>query len=74
MNAPGIDPSLVIAAGATGLRETFTEAQLPGLLISYVSALRLAYTISIAAGGAAALVGLLAPWTSIKGKVSMGAA
>jgi hypothetical protein len=74
VNSPGIDPAHVVAVGATGLRGAFTEAQLPGLLISYMAALRVAYAISIATGGAAALVALFAPWTSIKGKVSMGAA
>jgi hypothetical protein len=74
VNCPGIDPALVVAAGATGLRDNFTAAQLPGILVSYMSALRVAYAISIAAGGAAALVALFTPWTSIKGKVSVGAA
>jgi MFS transporter, DHA2 family, glioxin efflux transporter len=73
LNSRGINPALVVAAGATGLRDTFTESQLPGLLISYMAALRVAYAISIAAGGAAAVVAPFAPWTSIKGKVKMGA-
>lgn len=74
INAPGIDPAQVVAVGATGLRAAFTEFQLPGILVSYMAALRVAYAISIATGGAAALVALFAPWTSIKGKVSPGAA
>jgi hypothetical protein len=73
-NAPNIEPGLVIAAGATGLRDAFTGDQLPGLLVSYMAALRVAYAIAIATSGAAAIIGLFAPWTSIKGKVSMGAA
>lgn len=63
---------MVVAVGATGLRDAFTEAQLPGILVSYMAALRVAYTISIATGGAAALVALFSPWTSIKGKIVMG--
>jgi hypothetical protein len=74
LNSPGINPALVVAAGATGLRNAFTESQLPGLLVSYMAALRVAYAISIATGGAAALVALFAPWTSIKGKVKIGVA
>jgi hypothetical protein len=74
VNCPRINPALVVAAGATGLRDAFTEAQLPGILVSYMAALRVAYAISVATGGAAALVALFAPWISIKGKVSMGAA
>jgi len=72
VHAPGVDPAIVLAAGATGLRDTFTEAQLPGLLVSYMAALRVAYTISIGTGGAATVVALFSPWTSIKGKVTMG--
>jgi hypothetical protein len=72
VNSPGINPALVVAAGATGLRQAFSEAQLPGILLSYMAALRVAYAISIAAGGIAALAALFAPWTSIKGKVKMG--
>ncbi|TVY73227.1 MFS gliotoxin efflux transporter gliA [Lachnellula suecica] len=74
VHAPGIDPSSVIAVGATGLRDAFTPAQLPGILVAYMAALRVAYAIAIASGGAAAVVALFAPWTSIKGKVSVGAA
>ncbi len=71
MNSPEINPALVIAAGATGLRQSFSETQLPEILLSYMAALRVAYAISIATGGAAALAALFAPWTSIKGKVKM---
>jgi hypothetical protein len=74
VNSPELNPALVVAAGATGLRQAFTEAQIPGILISYMAALRVAYAIAIATSGAATLVALLAPWKSIKGKVSMGAA
>lgn len=74
VNSPGIQPAVVLAAGATGLREAFTEAQLPGVLLSYMTALRVAYAISIATSGAAALVALYAPWSNIKGKVSKGTA
>jgi hypothetical protein len=73
VNLPEINPAVVVATGATGLRDAFTEAQLPALLVSYIAALRVAYIISIATGCAAALVALFAPWTSIKGKVSVGA-
>lgn len=74
VNSPEIDPAKVVAAGATGLRDAFTEAQLPGILVSYMAALRVAYAISIAAGGLAVVAGLFAPWTSIKGKVSTSVA
>jgi hypothetical protein len=74
VNSPDINPARVIAAGATGLRDAFAEVQLPGILVSYMAALRVAYTISIATAGAAALVAFFAPWTSVKDKASVGAA
>jgi hypothetical protein len=74
VNAPGINPADVLEVGATGLRDAFTEAQLPGIIVSYMAAVRVAYAISIATGGAAAIVALFSPWTSIKGKISMGGA
>jgi hypothetical protein len=73
-NAPGIDPMRVIVAGATGLRDAFTEEQLPDLLVSYMAALRVTYAMAIATSGCALLIALFAPWKSIKGKVTIGAA
>jgi len=72
VNSPDISPDLVVRVGAAGLRQAFTEAQIPGILVSYMAALRVAYAIAIATSGAAALVALFAPWKSIKGKLSMG--
>jgi hypothetical protein len=73
-NAPDIDPMKVIAAGATGLRDTFTAEQLPGMLVSYMAALRVTYAMAIATSGCATIIALFAPWKTIKGKVTVGAA
>ncbi|EPE25582.1 MFS general substrate transporter [Glarea lozoyensis ATCC 20868] len=73
-NVPSIDPLRVILAGATGLRDAFTEEQLPGLLVSYMAALKVTYAIAIATSGGAVLIAFFSPWRSIKGKVSMGVA
>jgi len=34
-DAPGVDPELLLAAGATGIRSTVPAAQLPGVLKAY---------------------------------------
>lgn len=73
-DSPSIDPSAVIAAGATGLRAAFSKDDLPSILKCYMVALKVTYNIATAAAGLAFLVALFAKWTSIKGKVVIGAA
>lgn len=73
-NDPSIDSSVVLAVGATGLRDAFSADVLPAILASYMSALRVTYIIATAAAGLSFLVALFAKWTSIKGKVVVGAA
>lgn len=67
-NAVGINPQSVIDTGATGLRQAFTATELSGILLSYMAALKVAYSIAIAAAGVATLVGLFSSWKNIKGK------
>ena len=73
-DAPQVDPIAVITAGATGLRDKFSIAEIPKILISYMAALRVTYTISIASAGMATLVAICTRWTSIKGKAVAAAA
>ncbi|KAF2090771.1 MFS multidrug transporter-like protein [Saccharata proteae CBS 121410] len=54
-NAPGVDPALVIATGATELRKTFPAEQLPGVIDSYMAGLKDAYILGIALAGVATL-------------------
>ena len=72
--SPNVDPAKVLATGASGLRSAFGEADLPGILVAYMGGLRVAYALSIALAGVAAIVGLFASWRSIKGKAITGAA
>lgn len=72
-NAPGVDSSVVISAGATRLRDMFTERQLEGILASYMDGLKVAFAISIALAGCATIVSFAFPWISIKGKQAPGA-
>ena len=68
--APGVDPALVVATGATDLRSVFTAEQLPGILEAYMSGIKVAFLLPVALGGVAAIVSLFAKWTSLKGKVN----
>lgn len=67
-NASTIDPMAVIAAGASGLRDRFVAGELPGILVSYVEALRVTFAIAIAAAGLSALTSGAVRWISIKGE------
>lgn len=57
-NVVGVEPGFVVATGATELREVFAPELLPGILRSYMSGLKDAYTLGIALGGVACLIAL----------------
>ena len=57
--APGLNPNVVVATGATQLRETFSAKDLPGVIKAYMAGLKDAYILAIALGGAAFLVAIL---------------
>ena len=68
IHAPDVDPHAVIAAGATKLRETFTDQQLPGILASYMDGLKVVFIIIVALAGCATITSVAMPWTSVKRK------
>jgi hypothetical protein len=70
---PGVDPSAVVAAGAS-LQGLFPPETLMQIAMCYMDGLRAVFLMAVALAGCASLVSLFAPWVSIKGKVSMGAA
>ena len=57
--APGLDPRIVVATGATELRRTFSAEDLPGVIRAYMEGLKDAYILGIALGGTAFLVAVL---------------
>lgn len=59
--APNVNPALVVATGATELRDVFDKADIPGILQAYMSGLRVAYALAIAVAGIAVLVCALVP-------------
>jgi hypothetical protein len=66
--APGLDPQILLMAGATNIRKVVPEALLPAVLLGYNKAITNAYILSIACGGMAALCSVLFEWKSVKGK------
>jgi hypothetical protein len=68
LDAPGVDPQIVISAGATYLRGVISAAQLPGVLQAYMAALQQAFVISIAVGGIGMICACFVEWKNVKGK------
>ncbi|KAI1116520.1 major facilitator superfamily domain-containing protein [Nemania sp. NC0429] len=67
VHVPAVDPSAVIAVGATKLREIFTDpVELAGVIDSYMDGLRVVFALVAALCGAATIASLAMPWTSIK--------
>lgn len=63
---PSIEPSNVVATGATKLRDKFEAADLPGVLTAYMSGLRVVFAIAVGGISLALLISLLNSWSRPK--------
>ncbi|KAF3771094.1 MFS general substrate transporter [Cryphonectria parasitica EP155] len=61
-SAPGVDPTLVIATGATELRNVFPAEQVSGILVAYMKGLKISFAIALGATALALLIGLFSRW------------
>ncbi len=59
--APDVDPAAVVVAGATHLRAVFDEDQVPGILLAYMSGLKVTFAIAIGSLGLTFLLSLFNP-------------
>lgn len=59
--APGLDSSLVIAAGASELRTVFSASELPGIPQAYLLGIKGSVAVSLAFAGVACLCTLAVP-------------
>jgi hypothetical protein len=66
--APGLDPSIVINAGATYVKNVVPANLLPQVLEAYTKAITSAFALSIATAGLAFLMSFGMEWKSVKGK------
>ena len=66
--APGVDPKIVIDAGATHVRDVVPAQWLPGVLQAYTNAVTSAFILAIATGAIAFFVSWAMEWKSVKGK------
>ncbi|KAF1356882.1 major facilitator superfamily domain-containing protein [Delphinella strobiligena] len=73
-DAPRVNITTIVAAGAGHVREVTTSAQLPGVLQAYNTAVTSAFILPIATSCIAFLCSLFVEWRSVKGKkVTAGA-
>lgn len=66
--APGIDPQVVIAAGAVGIRQVVPAASLPGVLLAYSESVNRVFYFGTGISGGALLAVFGMRWMSIKKK------
>ncbi|KAK5054658.1 hypothetical protein LTR84_001550 [Exophiala bonariae] len=64
----GVDPWVIVAAGATHIKEVTPPDQLAGVLESYNLAVTTAFILAIACAGIAFILSLGFEWKSVKGK------
>ena len=69
-----VDPTVVVLVRATGLRQTFTETELPGIILSYMLALKFVYAFTIALAGTVTIISKFSSLESVEGGVVMGVA
>lgn len=70
--APGVSAADILAAGPTGIPDTFARGQVPGILLSYMAGLKAAWAMGIALAGVTFVVSFLPQWKSIKGSGAGG--
>ncbi|KAF2189643.1 MFS general substrate transporter [Zopfia rhizophila CBS 207.26] len=66
--APGLDPRIVIGAGATHVRQVVPEMLMPGMLQAYTKAIVSAFILAIATAGLAVIVSFWMERKTVKGK------
>ena len=67
---PSVSPALVIATGATELRDVFSPEQIPGIVRAYMDGLKLTFILAVALVGVTLPIALFAKWRNIKPKVA----
>ncbi|XXH00679.1 hypothetical protein Hte_007029 [Hypoxylon texense] len=63
--APGVDPTRLVATGATMIRQVFPPDEIPGILLAYMSALKVALGIAVGGSGLATVISIFMPWDMI---------
>lgn len=61
-SAPNVDPADVVATGATLIRTVFPVYQVPGIIVAYMSGIKVALGISIGGAGLGLIICLCSQW------------
>jgi len=67
---PQASPAQVLAVGATQIRVSFAKEDIPGILLSYLDGLHVAFALAIALSVVSFLAAFFAPWPW--GKINVG--
>jgi len=70
-HAAGLDPKVVLNAGATYIKYVVPPEQLPGVQVAYTKAIVTAFIVAIAVGILAFFTSFGMEWKSVKGKKIM---
>ncbi|KAM0201552.1 hypothetical protein ACHAQI_011195 [Fusarium lateritium] len=74
-HVPGLDPSFVIATGATNIRNVIRAEWLDGVILAYNDALTTSFYVGAGTASATIIGALLVEWRSVKGRaIEMGGA
>ncbi|KAF2260296.1 putative MFS multidrug transporter [Lojkania enalia] len=73
-NSVDVEPRMVLAIGASELRQAFETEVLAGILEAYLDGLRVAFAVAIALLGASVVFGAATPWINIKKLMKPGTA
>ena len=65
-DVPGVDPSAIVAAGATGFRSIVPQEKMKGVTAAYTFALQRGFIIAVVLGCLTAAVGFCMEWRSVK--------
>lgn len=68
IHAPGIDPTVIVAAGAVGIRTVVPPASLPGVILAYSKTFDRVMYLATGVAGGAMLAALGMRWMSVKKK------
>jgi hypothetical protein len=71
-SAPGVDPQMVIATGATQIRKAFPPEQVTGIVFAYMAGIKVTFAIMVGLTGITVLIGLFAPWKRINAEALSG--
>lgn len=71
---PEIDPGMVLATGATQIRQAFLASQVPIILDAYMVGLKAVFAVMIAAYGVSTLVSVFGSWERLDEEMLKAAA